>query len=466
MPFVAAAAVSVGVVLGALPGVAAAAGVARPSAAAPLSYLTSVACPSISQCTAVGRGLELTFDPATPGEPVATIIAGDTELSGLACPATSQCTAVDSAGEEITFDPLAPGVAAPVAIDRGGSLTAVACPSVGQCTAVDDMGREITFDPVTPGSSSGRVPLLVDQAKTPGSLEQDRLTAIACPATGQCTAVDSAGLEVTFNPAMPGGAATVLIDPAPAGTPFASLAGVACPSAGQCAAVDTAGREIAFDPTAPGSPAPAIVYPSGLASANPLTASSNTLSAIACPSAGQCTAVGYQREFTFEPATPGSPKPITIAAESATGVACPATDRCTAVDSTGQEITFDPVAPLLPNPIRIDSVAVTPHASVSAGRASVPLTCGFHATGPCKITLRLLAPKAGGRTATLARRTVTVPIGRDKTVELALVASGRRLLSAAHKLTVTLSITERESDELRWTTDQALVFSAPAHHRR
>jgi hypothetical protein len=118
----------------------------------------------------------------------------------------------------------------------------------------------------------------------------------------------------------------------------------------------------------------------------------------------------------------------------------------------------------LPNPIRIDSVAVTPRASVSVGRASVPLTCGFHATGPCKITLRLLAPRAGRRTATLARRTVTVPIGRDETVELALGAAGRRLLSAAHKLTVTLSITGRESDELHWTTSQALVFTAPARH--
>jgi hypothetical protein len=462
MPVVAAVAVSVGTVLGALPGVAAA-DVARASAVAPLSYLTAVACPSASQCTAVGRDLEFTFDPATPGEPAATIIVGDTELSGLACPATSQCTAVDSAGEEITFNPLAPGVAKPAAIDSGGALTAVACPSAGQCTAVDDMGREITFDPVAPRSPT---PTAIDQARTPGTLEQDRLTAVACPATGQCTAVDDAGLQVTFNPAAPDGAGPVLIAPAPAGTPFASLTGVACPALSQCAAVDTAGRETAFDPTFPGSPSPAIVYPSGLASANPLTASSNTLSAIACPSAGQCTAVGYQREFTFEPAEPAIPKPATIAAESITGVACPGTARCTAVDSTGQEITFDPIAPLLPNPIRIDSVAVTPRASVSAGRASVPLTCGFHATEPCRVTLRLLAPKAGGRTTTLAGRTLTVPIGHDETVTLTLGAACRRLLSAAHRLTVTLSVTERESDELRWTTDQALVFTARARHHR
>jgi hypothetical protein len=230
--------------------------------------------------------------------------------------------------------------------------------------------------------------------------------------------------------------------------------------------VDSAGRETTFDPTAPGAPSPAIIYPSGLTSANPFTASSNSLDAVACPSAGQCTAVGYERELTFDPVAPGSPKPVTIAAESSSAVACPESSRCTAIDSTGQEITFDPAAPLLPSPIRIDGVAVTPSASVSAGRARVSLTCGFRATGPCKVILGLLAHKRGGRSTTLASRTVTVPVGRSETVELALGAAGRRLASARGKLTVTLSISQRESDELRWTVEQALIFNAPARHRR
>jgi hypothetical protein len=391
-----------------LPGLAQAAG-------GPLAYLTGLACPSSTQCTAVGRGLVFTFDPAAPGEPTATIIAGDVEESGLACPTSSRCTAVDSSGHETTFDPLAPGAPTPVEVDRGGALTAVACPTSSQCTAVDAAGQETTFDPTAPGAAGASVP--------------------------------------------------VLIDPATAGAPVGSLTGLACPTAGQCTAVDSAGREATFDPAAPGAPSPAIIYPSGLASANPFAASSNTLDAVACPSAGQCTAVGYERELTFDPAAPGSPKPVTIAAESSSAVACPESSRCTAIDPIGQEITFDPAAPLLPSPIRIDGVAVTPSASVSAGRARVSLTCGFRATGPCKVILGLLAHKRGGRSATLASRTVTVPVGRSETVELALGAAGRRLASARGKLTVTLSIAQRESDELRWTVEQALTFNAPARHQ-
>jgi hypothetical protein len=387
-------------------------GLAR-AAVGSLSYLTAVACPSGTQCTAVGRGLEFTFNPAAPGEPTATIIAGDAEESGLACRTSSQCTAVDSSGHETTFDPLEPGAPTPVEVDRGGALTAVACPT-----------------------------------------------------SSQCTAVDSAGQETTFNPTAPAASVPVPIDPASDGAPAGSLTGLDCPTAGQCTAVDSAGRETTFDPTAPGAPSPAIIYPSGLTSANPFAASSNALDAVACPTAGQCTAVGYERELTFDPAAPASPKPVTIAAESSSAVACPESSRCTAVDPIGQEITFDPAAPLLPSPIRIDGVAVTPSASVNAGRARVSLTCGFRATGPCKVILRLLAHKRGGRSATLAGRTVAVPVGRSETVELALGAAGRRLASALGKLTVTLSIAERESDELRWTVEQALTFNVPAHRRR
>src|SRR6202035_5238161 len=43
---------------------------------------------------------------------------------------------------------LAPhAMAAPLSIDPGGSPAAVACPSVNQCTAVDLAGQELTFDP-------------------------------------------------------------------------------------------------------------------------------------------------------------------------------------------------------------------------------------------------------------------------------------------------------------------------------
>ena len=75
-------------------------------------------------------------------------------------------------------------------LGSGQSLAGVACASPSQCTAVDSTGREVTFDPNAPGTS------------TPSSVDPgNKLGAVACVPPSQCTAVDNAGDEVTFNPA-------------------------------------------------------------------------------------------------------------------------------------------------------------------------------------------------------------------------------------------------------------------------
>src|SRR5450755_3503059 len=51
-------------------------------------------------------------------------------LTVIACPSVSQCTAVDDIGTEVTFDPAAPGVPTPWAVLPAGDLVAVACPSI------------------------------------------------------------------------------------------------------------------------------------------------------------------------------------------------------------------------------------------------------------------------------------------------------------------------------------------------
>jgi alpha-galactosidase len=127
-----------------------------------------VACPTISQCTAVGgNGYEVTFDPATPGTPtpaaidVANGTFGDVFVTGptaVACPSASRCTAVDGSGNEVTFNPsngeLIGGVTVLVAtgVDVGNGMTGMACASMTQCTAVDYEGHQATFDPASPGS--------------------------------------------------------------------------------------------------------------------------------------------------------------------------------------------------------------------------------------------------------------------------------------------------------------------------
>ena len=96
-----------------------------------------LACPSTTQCTAIGQasvastgipsfaGGEATFDPLAPGAPVPMAIATSGSLGALACPSVTQCTAIDNngtdAGEEITFDPAAPETPTPVLISAIGT---------------------------------------------------------------------------------------------------------------------------------------------------------------------------------------------------------------------------------------------------------------------------------------------------------------------------------------------------------
>jgi hypothetical protein len=61
---------------------------------------------------------EVTFDPSSPGNPSSAPIDGHTSLSSLACPSATQCTAVDAAGDEVTFNEQSLGKPVPFAIDR------------------------------------------------------------------------------------------------------------------------------------------------------------------------------------------------------------------------------------------------------------------------------------------------------------------------------------------------------------
>ena len=295
--------------------------------------LVAVACASARQCTAlVVGGVELTFDPESPGIP--TSVPAASPLSALACTSASQCVAVGGSGET-TFNPDSSGLPTSYTVDGAYGLSAVACPSASQCTAVGSAGAEVTFNATSPG--------------TPTSYTIDSNTAlyaVACASTTQCTAVDNNGGEVTFNPTSPGAPARAVID-----SVYVKLSAVACPSATQCTAVDSSGGEVTFNPASPGTPTPVTID------------GTTALYAVACPSATQCTAVdGGGSEVTFNPSSPGSPVPVMIdGGDGANGstaiyaIACPSSSQCTAVDGGGGEVTFKPASPGTPARVAIDS---------------------------------------------------------------------------------------------------------------
>lgn len=359
-------------------------------------YYEQIACASASQCTAVFEGPEfcssgeVTFDPQAPGSPRAVVIdqlnpcpISERSQPGpalaIACPSASQCVAVGSDGREVTFDPVSPGSPTPVTIDSNG-LTAVGCPSASECVAVDGAGREVVFDPDAPGSP------------TPVAVDSNALQQLACVSASQCTAVDTTGAEVTFNPAAPGAPTPVSIGSVVNGTgitgiacPSASLCtavdyndgievtfnptsaatrvattvdrgsaleSIACPAASQCTALDGLGAEVTFDPASHQSPSRSQI------------ASAGNLSLIACPSASLCVAsAGYPTPLValllvFDPASPARVSRIQVpAGYGLTGLACPSVSRCVTVEygvGQGQEETFDPTSPGEPAPTAID----------------------------------------------------------------------------------------------------------------
>jgi len=213
------------------------------------------------------------------------------------------------------------------------TLEGVACPTARQCTTIDDAGQEITFNSASP---RGRTSSTVDPGKS--------LVAIACPTRTQCTAVSAGGQEVTFNPMSPGHPNPISIDSANGSN------WIACPTDTQCTAVDGQGAEVTFNPITPGHPKVITIdvtddnYPSPIA-----------LDAIACPSATECVAADeYGGELRFNPQHPPPSYDFytssgggTVTGGDDTGqpldeIACPAASQCTAIDETGNVVTSDP----------------------------------------------------------------------------------------------------------------------------
>jgi hypothetical protein len=299
----------------------------------------SVACVlAATDCVEVdGVGGEVDYDPASPtAQSPATVDPGNL-IAGVACESAGECTAVDADGQELTFDPTAPGSPAPVSLDTR-RLTAVACVSSAQCTAVDVSGHEVTFDPSTGA---------VVEALTATGLDQP--LSLACPSAGQCTAVNNDGSEVTFDPvsgAVLGGGTTHDVD-----ATF-ELSTVSCPTISQCTAGDNdqsdGARFVTFDPT----PFSITKGPTSLYT----HAGDEVITALACPSSGQCTAAGYYGEqVTFVPTTGMViTAPSSISAGYIRSLACPTTSQCTAVADSGESATFDPLSTDVPTEADID----------------------------------------------------------------------------------------------------------------
>ena len=204
----------------------------------------AVRCPSRTECVSVDSfGDGITYNPQTGKVTTKLINVEQGEaLTGLACPSATQCTAVDNAGYQITFQPKTgkrmhgAHIDLPVGLDApsGASdyeLDSVSCQSTRQCAAVDSMGNLVTFNPLTTAAS-----VLTAYGKP--------FTSISCKPSGLCVAVAGDG-SATFGSATSQSPWQTIVVPG-----AAKLSAVACPSTTECVAVDNNGNAFRITPVA------------------------------------------------------------------------------------------------------------------------------------------------------------------------------------------------------------------------
>jgi hypothetical protein len=354
------------------------------------SSISSMACPSARECVAVGwytdssgadqvlllTGNGSSWTAATAPVPAGAATRPQTTIIRVACPSARECVAVggyyDSSGHEqglllTGYGSSWTAAKAPVPADAAGSgafINAIACPSATACTAIgeytDSSGNSHLFVLTMRGSSwtAATAPL---PAGAPDSLGPG-ISVLACPSATACTAVGDYTVDHYHDPwtdshlfllTMRGSSWTAATTPLP-GAPTSAIidiGGIACPSATACVAAGW--YDDAVPPSLGGEGLLLTMRGTSWTAATPplpagVTGGRTSVSAVACPSATLCTAVGgyessadnseglllTQHQGSWTAAT--APVPPGAAANpysSITAVACPSATTCTAAGS-------------------------------------------------------------------------------------------------------------------------------------
>jgi hypothetical protein len=138
--------------------------------------------------------------------------------------------AVDRIGQESTFDQRAASAATTRRIDGHRAFISLSCAATDQCTAVDSSGLGVTFEPGT------------GQRLAENPIDPDPPTGVSCPTRTFCAAVDRTGRALVGNPrSRRAWIATTLPGAGP-------LLSVFCTSWRQCMAVDADGHAFTASP--------------------------------------------------------------------------------------------------------------------------------------------------------------------------------------------------------------------------
>jgi hypothetical protein len=226
------------------------------------SQLSSVSCPAVNRCTAVGftfsetggkilveqwngKAWSITPVAAPSGAQVA-------ELIGVTCTTATNCTAVGtSASLQGTRTPGARALvehydgtawtSVPTASPAGAAfvfLVGVSCTSASSCLAVGfDTKSVVSSEHAMSERWNGKAWTVVSTPVPRGSVSTE-LSGVACHSASSCDAVGAASASAIGNTLIEhwNGSAWVIV-PSPSSGAGGALNGVACPSAASCLAV-------------------------------------------------------------------------------------------------------------------------------------------------------------------------------------------------------------------------------------
>ena len=368
--------------------------------------LFGVSCSAADACTAVGYYT----DGAQQIHPLAEIWTGTSwkiqpvpspaghPLSGffaVSCPSARACTAVgaqtDTRGTSISLAERWNGTAwtiqatASPAGSAGSEFLAVSCTSATACTAAGSydttshLGRPVAA--AWGGTNWHR------QATPPaaGASAANGLVGVSCASVRTCIAVGfstaTTGESTTLAERWDGSRWRLQPSPVPAGTISAGLSGVSCPSPRACTAVgeffSSGQRELALAERWDGAGWQVQPVPSPAGARQ-----GSELSAVSCPSADRCFAVG--QDFTKSGSVALAetwngarwtiqPLPGAVSNTFLLGVSCATPRACVAVGSYGTEIwngtswRFVPMAtPTGGQVISLDGVSCTSGSACTA----------------------------------------------------------------------------------------------------
>jgi hypothetical protein len=232
--------------------------------------------------------------------------------------------------------------ATPAGQDADQSLNSVSCPAQTQCTAVDTSGTEVTYNPVTGQKVSS------DQISYPVGSES-----VSCPSATECVSAGITGTETVFNPEDPSDQYPVNFTREFVSDGLSSQDGfeaVSCPTSTQCSllispnyAQDPGSDQYMLTvPVSPPADPPATVPQGSLFVVNGTPTASLGLS---CPSTGSCTLIGNGGSERTVDLTNGSfttTYPLQSSGQFPDSVTCTSTTSCVAVDTNGLAASFDP----------------------------------------------------------------------------------------------------------------------------